>query len=105
MSELGEKREQFTHNLYLLLGKMYEKGYRPRFDIEHCKHMKNSLHYQGLAKDVLLFDSNNIYLSKTEDHKEFGEYWESLSPECRWGGRFKHPPDGNHYSVTFQGLA
>ena len=66
MSELGEKREQFTRNLYLLLGKMYEKGYRPRFDIEHCKHMKNSLHYQGLAKDVLLFDSNNIYLSKTE---------------------------------------
>lgn len=98
MSELGEKREQFTHNLYLLLGKMYEKGYRPRFDIEHCKHMKNSLHYQGLAKDVLLFDSNNIYLSKTEDHKEFGEYWESLGGT--WGGRFS---DGNHYSIAYGG--
>jgi hypothetical protein len=60
--------------------------------------MKNSLHYQGLAKDVLLFDSNNIYLSKTEDHKEFGEYWESLGGT--WGGRFS---DGNHYSIAYGG--
>lgn len=105
MSELGDKRELFTRNIYLLLDKMYQKGYRPRFDIEHCTHMEGSLHYKGLAKDILLFDSNNVYLQKTEDHKEFGEYWESLHPDCRWGGRFKHPPDGNHYSVTFGGKA
>jgi hypothetical protein len=98
MSELGEKRELFTRNIYLLLGKMYEKGYRPRFDIEHCTHMEGSLHYKGLAKDILLFDKNNIYLQKTEDHKEFGEYWESLGGS--WGGRFS---DGNHYSIAFGG--
>ena len=98
MSELGDKRELFTRNINLLLTRMYQKGYRPRFDIEHCEHMENSLHYKGLAKDILLFDKNNVYLPKTEDHKEFGEYWESLGGS--WGGRFS---DGNHYSIEFQG--
>ena len=104
MGELGDKRTLFTKNIYLLLGRMYERGYAPRFDIEHENHMAGSLHYKGLAKDILLF-KDGIYLSKTEDHKEFGEYWESLSPDCRWGGRFKGNPDGNHYSVTFGGKA
>ena len=97
MSELGDKRELFTKNIYLLLGRMYERGYAPRFDIEHENHMAGSLHYKGLAKDILLF-KDGIYLSKTEDHKEFGEYWESLGGS--WGGRFS---DGNHYSMAFGG--
>jgi hypothetical protein len=34
------------------------------------------------------------WLTKTEDHKKLGEKWESLHPNCRWGGRWQ---DGNHY--------
>ena len=100
MSELGDKRELFTRSIFKLLGFAYSKGYKPRFDIEHCNHMKGSLHYSGLAKDILLFSQDNIYLTKTEDYKECGEYWESIHKDCCWGGRFN---DGNHFSVAFGG--
>jgi hypothetical protein len=63
------------------------------------KGIKNSLHGDRLAVDVNLFKDGK-WLQKTEDHKPLGEYWESLHPLCRWGGRFN---DGNHYSIEYQG--
>lgn len=70
------------------------------------KHMKGSLHYDGLAGDIDL-TKDGVYLDKTEDHRQFGLFWESLHPDCFWGGNglkedgLKH--DGNHYSVTYMG--
>lgn len=60
-------------------------------------HMPNSLHYIGLAIDLNLF-KNGEYLKDTNDHKELGEFWESLGGS--WGGRFN---DGNHYSLEHNG--
>ncbi len=57
------------------------------------RHSHNSKHYLKLAVDINLF-LNGEYLSKTEDHKIFGEYWEELGGI--WGGRFD---DGNHYEL------
>lgn len=59
--------------------------------------IRNSLHELQLAIDLNLF-RNGVYLSKTEDHKPLGLYWESLGGT--WGGRFG---DGNHYSVSHGG--
>lgn len=59
-------------------------------------HMKNSLHNIGLAQDIDLY-RNGVYQTLSEQHTHFGEYWESLHPYCRWGGRFN---DGNHYSFA-----
>lgn len=56
---------------------------------------KNSLHCIRLARDYNLF-RHGRYLSKTEDHRELGRYWESLHPLNRWGGRYG---DGNHYEM------
>ncbi|MDP3333232.1 MAG: M15 family metallopeptidase [Methylococcaceae bacterium] len=53
-----------------------------------------SFHKKRLAIDINLFKDGR-FLSKTEEHKRFGEYWESLGGT--WGGRF-NVPDGNHYS-------
>lgn len=61
--------------------------------------IRNSLHELGLAVDFDLYIDGK-WQSRTEDHKAIGEYWESLDPECCWGGRFG---DGNHYSLTFGG--
>jgi len=100
MSELGDKRKLFTRCVAKLLAYMLEKEYQPMVGKDGLKHMKNSLHYEGLAIDIDLCDKEGRYLVGTEDHRIFGEFWESLDPLCCWGGRFK---DGNHYSVTYGG--
>jgi hypothetical protein len=106
MSELGEKRKLFTKCLYKLLGKMIEDGYDPMIGKDGETHMKNSLHNDGLAKDIDL-TKDGVLLDKTEDHQVFGEFWESLHPDCFWGGNGPKQDglknDGRHYSLTYQG--
>lgn len=63
-----------------------------------------SLHMDRLAIDVHLFRDGE-YLALTEDHAELGAFWKTLHPLCRWGGDFKSRPDGNHYSISYQGRA
>ncbi len=58
-----------------------------------------SMHKSKCAADLnLTWDGK--YLSKTKDHLESGEKWESRHELCCWGGRFN---DGNHYSLTRDG--
>ncbi len=99
MSELFDKRAKFTELIMHLIQHMIECGYTPLLGKDGLKHMSNSLHYDGLAVDIDLFKDGK-YLSDTESHRQFGEFWEQLDKDCCWGGRFK---DGNHYSVTYQG--
>jgi len=58
-------------------------------------------HGMRLAIDFNLFVDGK-YCHATEWHAALGGYWEFLSPDARWGGRFKQP-DGNHYSLTHEG--
>ncbi len=56
-----------------------------------------SLHKKRLAVDLNLFEWRGdgwVYLTSTASHAPLGEFWESLDPLNRWGGRFR---DGNHY--------
>jgi hypothetical protein len=64
-------------------------------------HMDDSLHEIRLAGDLNLF-KDGVFLQETEDHKQFGEAWEKLHPNFKWGGRFN---DGNHYSFGYRGRA
>jgi hypothetical protein len=100
--KLGEQQELFSEMIAKLITYIYSKGYKvrvgdfwakPRNPLEH---KANSQHYNKLAADLNLF-KDGVFLSRTEDHKEFGAYWEALHPSCRWGGRYK---DGNHYEVV-----
>lgn len=63
--------------------------------------IRDSLHIDRLAIDINLFVAG-VYMDSTEAHRRLGEYWESLHPSCRWGGRFRNP-DGNHYSFSPDG--
>jgi hypothetical protein len=99
---LGQKQELFSELIAKLILHMYSKGYKvrcgdfyalPRTPLEH---KKNSQHYQKCAADLNLFKDGK-FLDKTEDHAEFGKYWEALHPLCRWGGRYS---DGNHYELV-----
>ena len=99
--KLGEKQELFSRCLSQLLTHIFLNGYDVRMGdvLAHDGHMENSLHYQKLAADLNLF-YKGVYQTATEDHKQFGEYWENLHPLCTWGGRFD---DGGHYSITHEG--
>ena len=106
---LGRKQEIFAEHLSTLIELMFKMGYRVRIgEVERSKQeairrgFRNSNHTRRLAADLHLFKDGK-YLPKTEDHRVFGEIWESFSRvidgtkiNFAWGGRFK---DGNHYSI------
>lgn len=110
---LGDKQRLFTSLIAKLITFAYENGYELTFGDAfrdprlHGKvgvklgygHPKSN-HKNRLAVDFNLFKDGK-YLTANDDHKELGEYWESLHPDCRWGGRFN---DGNHYSMEYQGM-
>ena len=62
--------------------------------------IRNSLHTMRLAIDLNLY-KNGVWLQKSEDHKQLGLFWEGLGGS--WGGRFSKP-DGNHYSLSHDGV-
>lgn len=101
MSELGDKRIRFTECLAKLILFIVGQGKKVMIGQDGLKHMKGSLHFVGLAQDLLIFDKDGKYLTKDEDYAFAGEYWKSLDPDARWGGDF--PGDGNHFSFTYQG--
>ena len=115
MSEtLGQKQRRFTRYVGLLIEFAYQQGYELTFGDAYRDprahgavgekrgySSASSLHKERLAVDFNLFKDGK-YLTSTEAHRPLGEYWESLSPDCSWGGRFSNP-DGNHYSIAHGG--
>ena len=96
---LREQQSEFVHAVARLISMAYELGYELTFGDAYAKkkdrgHSENSFHYKRLAIDLNLF-KDGVYLTRTEDHKTLGEYWETLGGT--WGGRFRNK-DGNHYS-------
>jgi hypothetical protein len=118
---LGEKQHEFSWLLPRLLDKAHELGFEVAVgEVERSqaaadamaaqgKGISRSLHLLRLAVDLHLFmdrdgDGQLEYLGSTEDHRELGEWWEDQSYDdvlCCWGGRFG---DGNHYSISHNGV-
>lgn len=98
---LREKRCLITSLIPRLIDFVISQGLEIAIDDAKARdgHMRNSLHYLGLAVDFNLY-RGGVYLTKTEDHRLAGEYWKTLHPLCRWGGDWG---DGNHYSVEHGG--
>ena len=110
--KLGDKQRLFAKLLPGLINKAHLLGcevtlgdaYRdPRLHGEIGEKKayghRNSCHKLRLAIDLNLFRGGK-FLTQTNDHKALGDWWESLHPLCRWGGRFN---DGNHYSLEHNG--
>lgn len=99
MSNLRKKQSKFVRMVANLINFADRNGYELTFGDAYATsgHSRRSLHYQRLAIDLNLFKDGK-YLRKTEDHRELGEYWESIGGA--WGGRFQ---DGNHYSLEHMG--
>ncbi len=110
---LGERQEFFAIALSFLIQEAYERGYRIRLgDVfrDPRSHgamgesgpygKRNSNHKLKCAADLNLFQDGK-WLTRTEDHRELGAWWEDLGQvlgvPLRWGGRYK---DGNHYEYA-----
>lgn len=105
---LKEKRILFTSLIIKVIAAMIADGMKPMIGKDGLKHMKNSLHYDGLAMDIDLCDAEGNYLKDSEAHRKYGDYWESLHELCFWGGDGTKKQDGlkwdgNHYSITDAG--
>lgn len=112
MSELSSKQRAFPVMLAKLIIWIYANGYEcvigevKRTNAQAQANalagigIQHSLHLLSLAADIMLF-KNGVYLTDTESYRPLGEYWESLGGS--WGGRFAKP-DGNHFSLSYQGV-
>lgn len=65
--------------------------------------ISNSLHIKCLAIDLMLF-VEGTYRTDTESYRLLGEKWKSMHPLARWGGDFATRPDGDHFSLEWQGV-
>ena len=111
---LGEKQRRFTGLVGKLITWAYDNGYELTFgdayrspdeaarNAQVGKGIANSLHTKRLAVDLNLFIDGQ-YKNLSEAYRPLGEYWKSLDPEARWGGDFTRP-DGNHFSMEFEGV-
>lgn len=111
---LGQKQRRFVRMIGLLIEYAYTNGYELTFGdayrdprvhgdagVKKSYSSANSVHKQRLAVDFNLFKDGK-YLTDSEAHRPLGEFWKSLHPDCCWGGDFSSP-DGNHYSMEWQG--
>lgn len=114
MSEtLGQKQRRFAKAVARLIDKAHELGYEvslgdafrdPRAFGVLGKVIAYgnafSCHKVRLAIDLNLY-KDGVYLANSDDHKPLGEWWEAQAADHCWGGRFQ---DGNHYSITHEGI-
>ena len=111
---LGEQQRLFAKLSAQFILWIYDQGYEVTYgeafrtaqqaalNAQSGSGIANSLHTQRLALDLNLF-KDGVWLQDTSAWEALGEYWESLHPLCRWGGRFSKP-DGNHISMEYAGV-
>lgn len=80
--KLSDKQWEFLKDVCLLIQFAERKGWK-----------LTGGELWRMAIDFNLFIDGK-FKQLTEDHRELGEFWESIRPENRWGG---HWNDGNYY--------
>lgn len=96
-------KEAALRGFEVTLGEAWRSPQEARRLASTNRGISRSLHCDRLAIDLNLFKDGE-FLTTTEAHRPLGLWWEQQHPLCRWGGRFSRP-DGNHYSVAYQGRA
>lgn len=108
---LGELQRKFTEMVGQLIIYAYSQGVELTFgeafrtpeqaalNAASGAGIAHSLHTERLAVDLNLF-VRGAYCTDTAGYEPLGVYWESLGGS--WGGRFSKP-DGNHFSLAYEG--
>ena len=105
---LRQKQSAFARMVAILISEINRRGYFVTFAEAYRRKgvgWGKSLHRKRLAIDLNLFNKRGKYLTTTKAHRPFGIFWEELGQRqglpLSWGGYFG---DGNHYSLTHEGI-
>jgi hypothetical protein len=110
--QLGAMQRKFTAMVGQLIAWAYANKYELTFgeayrtpeqcavDVQKGTGILHSLHAERLAVDLNLFEGG-VYQQNSHAYEPLGIYWESLGGS--WGGRFQSNPDGNHFSLEYEG--
>ena len=85
------------------LGEAYRTPQQAQWDAAHGTGISHSLHIDRLAIDLNFF-MNGVLVTDGSKLFDVGNWWKGLGPNYRWGGDFKTRPDGNHFSITPDGV-
>lgn len=99
----------YSHNMELTFGDAYRTPAAAAANAAAGTGIANSLHCERLAIDLNLWVAGT-YQADSAAYTTLGEFWESLAPDCAWGGRFRDSagrprPDGCHFSLRHGGRA
>ena len=110
--KLEDEQQIFADNVAKLIEYIYLKGYKCTVGeayrtaeqaliyAHEGKGIVNSLHRERLAIDLNIFDANDKLLTTVKESAIFGDFWESLHPLNRWGGRWIKRPDSDHFEMN-----
>ena len=111
MSSLLATQITFTHLMGTLLVWCAEQGHQvtlgdayrdPALQEWYVSHglswTMKSRHLMRLAVDLNLILADGSLAKTKADYEPLGVYWESLDPQCVWGGRWA-TPDADHFEV------
>lgn len=93
----------YSHGYELTFGEAYRTPEQAALNAKTGAGISNSLHIQRLAIDLNLFQGS-VYLTDSAAYKPLGDFWKTLNPDCSWGGDFHSRPDGNHFSLSYNGV-
>lgn len=101
MLKLGQKALALGYKV--TLGEGWRTPEQQQWDHDHGTGVLHSLHGERLAIDLNFF-KEGAYIRDGSKLVDLGTWWKSLGPAYRWGGDFKSHPDGNHFSITPDGV-
>jgi hypothetical protein len=112
---MSQLQEEFAQAAAKLIQKAVELGYtvtlgeawrtpeQALLNEEHGTGIAHSLHIYRLAIDLNFF-RDGAYVTDGAKLADVGAWWKTLGPRYCWGGDFTHLPDGNHFSLSPDGV-
>jgi hypothetical protein len=100
-SKLIQQAAQFGYTV--TFGEAWRSPQQAQWDADHGTGISHSLHIERLAIDLNFFKDGQL-ITDGSKLADIGAWWKSLGDKYRWGGDFHTRPDGNHFSITPDGL-
>lgn len=86
----------FAQGINVSLGECFRTEIQAEWNAEHHIGITHSLHCKRLAVDLIFHDMSGRFLKDKAAYESAGKYWESLHPDNKWGGSFRHGCVGDY---------